>query len=1217
MFDDAGGDIKGRFQDLCARLNLDRNAAEEAWQNYDTNRQNYTLEGDHLHWLCCALYVACRKATVPPVGKPGSSVEGNCVSLTNLLKLCKLSLVQFFNKAKKWADMSNLPTEFRGKIDRLERNFAVSVAIFKKFHPIFLDMFLDPTEDEPPKPVPRSRKQRTVLCTPAKVFDFGWTLFVCVKGELCDVGDDLVSSYHLLLACCDLLYANALLSLRKDLLNPSFPGLPSDFIEKDYEPPTEAPCIIDILCEKHNGIPLEAKSIKEYSWRLYIRKLFERKILRGDPASLTGLLDANNFDANYKAVVKAYKEYVLNVGDFDERVFLDDDESLGIGASLMSPGGGGNGLGEFTEKIQAKRNLTQQCGPMHHLAPPTPLTGRKYLTAKESANITPVSTATQSVSRLRSLLSGRLNLHPATPSETLISIFKSVKNDPRSRIEERVTEMGRRFCTHYTQSQPGDNTISAASGRASTSNQEKSGSHVDFAHRRLHLAECLYYKLLENILLGEIKRKPSLDISVFLQHEVFHQSLFACCLEIVIYSYNSQRTFPWILEVLGIEPYYFYKVIEPIVLAEDQLSRDMVKHLNFIEEQILESMAWKHDSPVWANIAESQLPVPSCEDVSLPGQICSDSPGNSVEPTSVSIAPTSSPLPNPMLRKLAQGQMNDRPALKPTSLNSALLRIHIPLVHTQSHFTDMLHQSPGSSASERFHSPLPSGQACKRLFVDAQPPSTTSSAPSVIPITSAGASSSSNSSNSSPANMMVKPGQSLLQSTAAKAVAINIQTIQGENGERYIPISYMPSPGSVIIQAHHTVGSIQSPNVQTGSISLKAAQIQGKSTTPANGNNNSENRPKRTGSLGLFFRKFYHLAWVRMQELHRHLDIADNNLRRKIWTFFEYTIVNHTDLMCDRHLDQFLMCSVYVVCRVTKNEKTFTEIMGCYRQQPQSASHIYRSVLLSSSRKRVLHSAGRGPKSSEGEASSSKDPSNSGNDKAADSSEKENEGRGNYTEERGDLIKFYNSVYVQRVKNYAHRFSSDSGSIDSLTLSPLPVSRSQSHSHQVNGVAANSLLNSPCRRVSEHHSVFIRSLEHPHAPPNASLATTQFSQSPQGAPPLSYMFSRSPARDLQAINLMIRLDAARAPGDVSTGNTPGSLARARRIGKRLLADDNATSQNNEDASGNGESEAGERTENGGDINKPSPPKQSCIREPPVVARKIQDVMGDRLGQSQE
>jgi len=49
-----------------------------------------------------------------------------------------------------------------------------------------------------------------------------------------------------------------------------------------------------------------------------------------------------------------------------------------------------------------------------------------------------------------------------------------------------------------------------------------------------------------------------------------------------MYSYNSQQTFPWVLEALNLESYYFYKVIEVIVKVEDQLSRDMVKHLNMV-----------------------------------------------------------------------------------------------------------------------------------------------------------------------------------------------------------------------------------------------------------------------------------------------------------------------------------------------------------------------------------------------------------------------------------------------------------------------------------------------------------------------------------------------------------------------------------------------------------------------------------------------------------
>jgi retinoblastoma-like protein 1 len=111
-----------------------------------------------MDWLACALYVACHSSCLPTVGEADVTVEGNGVSLTRLLRSCKLSLPSFFNKAKKWADMSNMKTEFRKKVDRLERNFSVSNVIYKKYKSIYMDLFKDPAED-PPKQA-RSRKQK-------------------------------------------------------------------------------------------------------------------------------------------------------------------------------------------------------------------------------------------------------------------------------------------------------------------------------------------------------------------------------------------------------------------------------------------------------------------------------------------------------------------------------------------------------------------------------------------------------------------------------------------------------------------------------------------------------------------------------------------------------------------------------------------------------------------------------------------------------------------------------------------------------------------------------------------------------------------------------------------------------------------------------------------------------------------------------------------------
>jgi len=57
--------------------------------------------------------------------------------------------------------MINMPPELRRKIDKLEKNFAVSMVIFKKFKPIFAAMFNN-IKDEQTK-LRCSKKQKCVF----------------------------------------------------------------------------------------------------------------------------------------------------------------------------------------------------------------------------------------------------------------------------------------------------------------------------------------------------------------------------------------------------------------------------------------------------------------------------------------------------------------------------------------------------------------------------------------------------------------------------------------------------------------------------------------------------------------------------------------------------------------------------------------------------------------------------------------------------------------------------------------------------------------------------------------------------------------------------------------------------------------------------------------------------------------------------------------------
>ncbi|XP_064247511.1 retinoblastoma-like protein 1 isoform X3 [Passer domesticus] len=949
---------------LCRELNLDAASAAEALRDFTALRGTYSLEGEALHWLACALYVACRRSRVPTVGS--SPMEGNGVSLTRILRSARLSLIQFFSKMKKWMDMSNLPQEFRERVERLERNFEVSTVIFKKFEPIFFDIFQNPYE-ESSKPH-RSRKQRRVPCSVKDLFNFCWTLFVYTK------------------------------------------GLPVEFHTLEIKASKDPPCIIAMLCELHDGLLVEAKGIKEHYFKPYIAKLFDRKILKGDC-----LLDLCNFTENSKALNKEYEEYVLTVGDFDERVFLGADAEEEIGTRKFSADVPGE---KTTARAHMECHLQQHFEKKRSFAPSTPLTGRRYLREKETA-ITPVASATQSVSRLQSMVAGLKN----APSEQLTAIFESCARSPLESIMSRVKEIGETFCCHYTQS-----------------TDEQPGSHIDFAVNRLKLAEILYYKILETIMVQETRRLHGKDLTALLEQDLFHRSLLACCLEIVLFAYSSPRTFPWIIEVLDLRPFYFYKVIEVLIRSEEGLSRDMVKHLNSIEEQILESLAWTRNSALWNALEASENKVPTCEEVIFPSNFEASNGGSGFG--HLPMMPLS-PIIHPRVKEVR------------TDLGGSLRR-------------DMQPLSP-ISVHERYSSPT-AGSAKRRLFGDDSPKEmqmekilTKGTKLTIAPASSIGAENVS----SSPAQTMLTMTTTTVPGQAGQKVTIPLHGIANDmGGITLIPISiHLGQPCKVDAQA-----PCHPPGNQAQEVQLPAAS-----------------KPKRTGSLALFYRKVYHLASVRLRDLCLKLDVS-NDLRRKIWTCFEFTLVHCADLMKDRHLDQLLLCAFYIMAKVTKEERTFQDIMKSYRNQPQANSHVYRSVLLRSTSDDGPLDKNANPDMEMTEDSSVKAGSSLGQSAAENSS-------GSQTEERGDLIKFYNAVYVGRVKSFALKYdiTNQDHVMEAPALSPFPSLRQQAASP---------------RRVWQQHCVYVS----PHK--NGACLT------PRSA--LLYRFNGSPSKSLKDINNMIK-----------------------------------------------------------------------------------------------
>lgn len=95
--------------------------------------------------------MACRNAKIPTVGQDDAVSEGNCVSLTRLLRSCKITLHEFFKKIKIWMEMVDASKKFQDRINHLSNSLAVSVLVYEKYRAIFKDIFAPLLIEEPKK----------------------------------------------------------------------------------------------------------------------------------------------------------------------------------------------------------------------------------------------------------------------------------------------------------------------------------------------------------------------------------------------------------------------------------------------------------------------------------------------------------------------------------------------------------------------------------------------------------------------------------------------------------------------------------------------------------------------------------------------------------------------------------------------------------------------------------------------------------------------------------------------------------------------------------------------------------------------------------------------------------------------------------------------------------------------------------------------------------
>ncbi|XP_035287972.1 retinoblastoma-associated protein isoform X2 [Anguilla anguilla] len=467
-----------------------------------------------------------------------TDLEVMTFTFTEIQKAVNLNVKQFFNLLKKLdVNMDTISTKVNGAMARLEKKYEVSHALFQRFEKLCGKIYAEPPDSKEKDSLDGKRIIHTC-----------WTLFLVAKGRVLQMEDDLVISFQLLMCVLEFCIRRSPPSLllqpyktaTNRLVQPMTRTSRRNHSKGKPRSPEVNLHLLETLCKENECSVDEVKNVCLTSFSIFMESM--------------GLSDTEELP-EVSELSSQYEELYLKSKDFDARLFLDHDETLQMSTI------------DFAQLERTPKK--NQLGDEPVVIPPQ----------------TPVRAAMNSIQQLRVVLASASD----APSEVLSAYFKNCTVDPTQEITQRVRRLGEHFSQRFAQ----------AMGQRC----------MEIGSQRFTLGTRLYYRVMESMLKSEERRLSVQNFSKLLNDSAFHTSLLACALEVVTATYRgtggfgvaveTDLSFPWILDVFQLVAYDFYKVIESFIKAEPSLSRDMIKHLEHCEHLVMESIAWRGDSPLF------------------------------------------------------------------------------------------------------------------------------------------------------------------------------------------------------------------------------------------------------------------------------------------------------------------------------------------------------------------------------------------------------------------------------------------------------------------------------------------------------------------------------------------------------------------------------------------------------------------------------------------
>ncbi|KAL7171882.1 hypothetical protein ACSBR2_036525 [Camellia fascicularis] len=553
-----------------------------------------TPEEAERYWFAFVLY-SVKRLSETNADDSSQGTGGDGFTLCQILRVAKLNIVDFFKELPQFivkagpilSNQYGTDWEKRLEAKELQANFVHLSLLSKYYKRAFREFFL--TSDA------KVGEQSTAAIASGYVSDyhrFGWLLFLALRSHAFSRFKDLVTCTNGLVAILAILIIHIPVRVRNFNLHDS-----PRFVMKG----SKGVDLLASLCNIYETSEDELRKTMEKANDLIedILKKNRRSASECRSENLENfatdgliyfedLLEDTSLSSSLNILEKDYADATRNKGELDERVFVNEEDSL-LGSGSLS--GGAMNISGAKRKIDSiaspARTITSPlapyCSPSASHAKAIPCGSNSKMAA------TPVTTAMTTAKWLRTIISPL----PPKPSPELERFLSLCDSDVTTDVIRRANIILEAI---FPSSGLGEECITG--GLQCTSLMDS----IWAEQRRLEALK-LYYRVLQAMCTAEAQILHANNLTSLLTNERFHRCMLACSAELVLATHKTATMlFPAVLERTGITAFDLSKMIGSFIRHEESLPRELKRHLNSLEERLLESMVWEKGSSMYNSL---------------------------------------------------------------------------------------------------------------------------------------------------------------------------------------------------------------------------------------------------------------------------------------------------------------------------------------------------------------------------------------------------------------------------------------------------------------------------------------------------------------------------------------------------------------------------------------------------------------------------------------